>query len=239
MIIRIESLLAGAEGATGTVVVIDVFRAFTTACLAFRQGAERIVLFEAIESARAFAGSIDGAVLLGEVHGVKPDGFDFGNSPAEVSGVDFTGKTLVQSTRAGTTGVTRVRHADRVLAASLQNARATAEQILATGPDRVTLVAMGWEGFVRTEEDELCALYIRSLLEDHPLPVDALRQIIAASKEAQKFADPEAPQVHPRDLDHCLDVDASPFAMRVQIEEIEGCCAPVARPGRALGLAGR
>jgi len=47
-----------------------------------------------------------GDVLLGEVGGKKPDGFDFGNSPTEIINEDFSGKTLIHSTRAGTVGAT-------------------------------------------------------------------------------------------------------------------------------------
>jgi hypothetical protein len=38
-------------------------------------------------------------------HGEAPDGFDFGNSPSEISGVDFGGKTIIQRTSAGTQGI--------------------------------------------------------------------------------------------------------------------------------------
>ena len=230
MVIRIESLLVGAERARGVVAVIDVFRAFTTACLAFGQGAERMVLFERVDDAQAFAATHPGCVLLGEVDGAKPAGFDFGNSPAEIDGLDFSGKTLVQSTRAGTTGVTRVKRATQVLATCLQNARATAEYLMAAQPDEVTLVAMGWAGEFRTEEDELCALYIRNLLQGHELPPDAIRALILASKEAQKFGDPRTPQFAAGDLDRCLAIDAARYAIRVQQELIDGRTLPVARP---------
>ena len=230
MKIKIESLLDGAARATGTVVIIDVFRAFTTACLAFRQGAERMVLFEGVDEARAFARARDGYVLMGEVHGVKPDDFDYGNSPAEIAGVDFMGKTLVQSTRAGTTGVTRVPQPAEILVASFQNARATAQYLLTAQPNEVTIVAMGWEGGERTEEDELCALYIRGLLEEAPyeLPFDAIRRLIATTPDGTKFADPEQPQFHPDDLAHCLELNATPLAIRVAREMIDGVDALVA-----------
>ncbi len=39
MEIRIESLIEGAARASGTVAIIDVFRAFTTAAVAFANGA--------------------------------------------------------------------------------------------------------------------------------------------------------------------------------------------------------
>ena len=51
MDIRIESGRQGAAAAVGTVVVIDVFRAFTTAAFAFQRGARRIIMVEGIEPA--------------------------------------------------------------------------------------------------------------------------------------------------------------------------------------------
>ena len=42
MRIRLESLFAGARVATGTVVVIDVFRAFTVAAVALSRGARQV-----------------------------------------------------------------------------------------------------------------------------------------------------------------------------------------------------
>ena len=41
MEIRIDSLVEGARRAEGTVVIIDVFRAFTTAAVAFSRGGPR------------------------------------------------------------------------------------------------------------------------------------------------------------------------------------------------------
>ena len=55
--------------------------------------------------------------------------------------------------------------ADRLYAASLVIAGATAQALLSGMPDRITLVAMGNNAVVRTEEDELCALHLRNLLE--------------------------------------------------------------------------
>ena len=43
MEIHLKSLLQGARESTGTVVIIDVYRAFTTAAVAFQRGAEKII----------------------------------------------------------------------------------------------------------------------------------------------------------------------------------------------------
>ena len=103
MEIRIGSLTRDANEARGAALVIDVFRAFTTAAIAFDRGAERITLVaeveEALEIRRRNPAIAD--ILMGEVDGRRPDGFDYGNSPYEASSVDFAGKSIVQSTRAG------------------------------------------------------------------------------------------------------------------------------------------
>ena len=105
MEIRLGSLVRDAREAEGTVIIIDVFRAFTTAAIAFHRGADHIVLVAEIEEALALRDRGIGDLLMGEVDGIRPDGFDYGNSPFEISTADVAGKTIVQSTRAGTVGV--------------------------------------------------------------------------------------------------------------------------------------
>ena len=53
MQVRIESLVEGAERARGTVIVIDVFRAFSTATIALARGAQHLILIS--EPAQALA----------------------------------------------------------------------------------------------------------------------------------------------------------------------------------------
>ena len=113
MQITIGSLLTGAREARGTAVIIDVFRAFTTAAVAFSRGADRIVLVAEVDEALELRRRGVGDMCMGEVGGMRPEGFDFGNSPFELSHADVQGKTLIQSTRAGTVGVAAARDADR------------------------------------------------------------------------------------------------------------------------------
>ena len=93
---------------------------------------------------------------MGEVHGRAPDGFDFGNSPFEVSTVDFRDKTIIQRTSAGTQGIVEVAtKAERLYAASLVTVEATARALTSGSPDQISLVAMGDNGIKRTDEDEV------------------------------------------------------------------------------------
>ena len=154
MEIRIESLIAGAREAEGVVVVVDVFRCFTTEAVAFANGAKEIILVAEIDEALELKRKGMGDVLMGEVGGKRPEGFDFGNSPFELKDVDLTDKTIIQSTRAGTVGVTAASKADVIYGGSFAVASATATNILSAQPEIVTIVAMGLEGKIRADEDE-------------------------------------------------------------------------------------
>jgi 2-phosphosulfolactate phosphatase len=215
MKIRIDSLLRGAEEAEGTVIIVDVFRAFTTAAVAFCRGAAAIILVAEVEEALDLQrrGLVDRC--MGEVDGKRPDGFDFGNSPFELSQAEVTGLTLVQSTRAGTVGVSAARRADQIYLGSLVTAQATVGAITRERPAQVTIVAMGTRAKVRADEDELCALYLRNLFEGRKVDCDALRQLILAGREAQHYGDPERPHFHPRDREMALEIDSIPLALRV------------------------
>ena len=219
MEIRIESLLEGAHKAAGAVAVIDVFRAFTTAAVAFARGARQIIMVGTVAEALALRERGLGQVCMGEVGGRAPPGFDFGNSPFELSQAELAGKTVIQRTGAGTQGIVAAKEAERLYAASLVTAGATARALRAGSPDRITLVAMGNNTLVRTDEDELCALHLRNLLEGRPGDTEALRRVILAGGELAHYRDPARPHLHPGDLEIALDVDRYDFAIRVSLEE--------------------
>jgi 2-phosphosulfolactate phosphatase len=155
---------------------------------------------------------------MGEVAGVRPRGFDFGNSPYELSNADVKGKTLIQSTRAGTVGVTSATRADRIYVCSLAIAEATANALLSEDPDLLTIVAMGIEGRSRTDEDEQCALYLRNLLQGRAPDHEAVRSLVLSSADSQKFDDHSLPHYHPVDREIALRIDSVPFAIRVSRE---------------------
>ncbi len=219
MDIVVCSLLAGAQQAVGQVAIIDVFRAFTTAAVAFANGASRITMVGTVEEALALRDRGIGHVCMGEVQGRAPPGFDFGNSPFAIKDVDFTGKAIIQRTSAGTQGIVAACRAERLYAASLVTAAATARALRSGAPARVTLVAMGRNALERTDEDELCALHLRNLLQGRPGEPEAVRRVILAGAEAVRFHDPARPHFHPADLDIALDIDRYEFAIKITMEE--------------------
>jgi 2-phosphosulfolactate phosphatase len=219
MEIQLGSLVRDAREAQGTVIIIDVFRAFTTAAIAFDHGATQITLVAEVEEALELHRRGIGDLLMGEVDGQRPPGFDFGNSPYEVSQADFTGKSVVQSTRAGTVGVAAASQADTIYLGSFAVADATVQSILKEDPPLVSIIAMGDQGRVRSDEDEHCALYLRNLLEGRRPDPNAIRSLVMEGGATQKFFDDRLPQYHPNDVELALQISKYPFAMKVTRED--------------------
>ena len=219
MEIRLGSLKRDAEEAQGTTIIIDVFRAFTTAAIAFGHGAKEIILFAEPEDALALHRKGVGDYLMGEVAGKRPDGFDFGNSPYEISQVDLAGKTLIQSTRAGTMGVEAAANATEIFLGSFVVAQATVDTIRRGSPELVSIIAMGDQGVVRSDEDEQCGIYLRNIMEERKPDFEAVKSLILKGGATQKFFDPDQPQFHPEDVELALEVDRYSFAMKISRED--------------------
>ena len=218
MRVELGSLIGDAKEARGTVIIVDVFRAFTTAAVAFDRGAKSIVLVAEVEEALSLHRQGVGDILMGEVDGARPEGFDLGNSPNEASQHDFSGKTVIQSTRAGTVGVEAAARAGNIYLGSLVVAQATADAIRVEDPDLVTVVAMGDQGEVRSDEDELCGLFLRNLLEGRRPDGYAVGRLIMEGGSTRKFYDSSQPQYQPQDVELALEVDRYSFAMKVAKE---------------------
>ena len=215
MEIRLGSLAQDASEAEGVVVIIDVFRAFTTAAIAFDRGVDHIVLVAEVEEAMELHRRGVGDLLIGEVDGKRPPGFDLGNSPHEISQADVTGKTIVQSTRAGTVGAAAAAKAETIFLGSFVVAEATVQAILQMRPALVSIIAMGDRAAFRSDEDEQCALYLRNLLEGRKPDPAAVRSLVMAGGQTQKFYDDAQPQFHPQDVELALQFNRFPFAMQV------------------------
>ena len=217
MKIRTEHLIEGAKQADGLVVVIDVFRAFSLECWLYDMGVKEIRPVGLISDALAWRGKDPDCVLIGERHGRKLDGFDFGNSPSTVDPEAVRGRRIIHTTSAGTQGVTNALHAEEILTGSFLNARAIADYIRKKAPETVSLVCMGKEGLESAEEDELCALYLKSLLEGHEMPDADDRLKALRTGGGRHFFDQDLQDVFPeKDFWMCIDRDRFDFVIRIE-----------------------
>jgi 2-phosphosulfolactate phosphatase len=200
-----------ASQARGVTVVIDVFRAFSTQVYLFENGAAQIIPVLTLDEAYALKAAHPEYVLLGERGGLKPEGFDFGNSPTEVAAVDFTGKTIIHTTSNGTKGLMNAIHADELLTGSFVNADAIVKYIQQKNPEHVSLIATSPDSAVDNEDVQL-ALHIERRLRGESLDIEHIRALLrTTSAYRHLFTELGVPET---DFDLCLDFNRAPFVIR-------------------------
>ena len=126
-----------------------------------------------------------------------------------------------------------------LFAGALVIARATTEVLGDLGAQLTTLVAMGAGGVVRGDEDELCALYMRSLLEGRQggnYEEEAIATLARCGHDGVRFGSPDEPWMHVEDMEIALDVNRFDFAIRVTREGellVARPHPPISVPGKA------
>ena len=139
--------------AGGTAVVIDVLRSTTTIAYALAAGAKEVIACREVSDALALAAHLpaEQAILGGERHGVRIDGFALGNSPEEYTPERVRGKTVLLTTTNGTRAMDHARLAEEVWVAALVNASAMVKRLL--GREHVHILCAGTDG--RPSEDDI------------------------------------------------------------------------------------
>jgi 2-phosphosulfolactate phosphatase len=189
------------EGAVagGIAVVIDVLRASTTIITALANGAARVRPMADVAAARASAAALGpGAVLGGERGGVRIDGFDLGNSPAEYARDRVAGRSLVITTTNGTAALAACRAAREIVVGAIVNRSAVAAAVrqLAAAADcgDAHLVCAGTDGTVTAEDVLAAGAILDAALRDAPAEeLDApARAALAAFRGVAGAVDPRA-----------------------------------------------
>jgi len=96
----------------------------------------------AVDEALALKRRWPDALVMGEVHGRRVDGFDFGNSTSAIARADLAGRRLIQRTSAGTQGVLAARDAGPLLLGNFVGAGAIVRYVQRQAPTEVSLVAL-------------------------------------------------------------------------------------------------
>ena len=213
MNVVITDFVDGAKNAQGIVVIIDVFRAFSVACYCLDNNPDFIAPVGSVDDAFALKQQYPSALLVGEREGKKLAGFDHGNSPTELMQVNVTGKQIIHTTHAGTQGLINANNADIILTGSFLNAQATVNFIKSKNPEVVTLVRMGWKAESNTDEDDLCAEYLASLLLDKPFDENTIITQLRASDCSDRFFDEAQPWNPISDFELCLKPNIFNFAV--------------------------
>ena len=148
-------------------VVIDELRASSTITTLLDLGSSEILLTQGLQDARRMADE-RGSLLAGERHGITPRGFDYNNSPAEVSAGDFAGRSVVLSTSNGTAVLGQLQQMPVVLVGCLLNARACAEAAVAMASSLeigVGIVCAGTLGRFALDDAVTAGLLVGRMIE--------------------------------------------------------------------------
>jgi len=218
MKIEILQLIDGAKQAKGLTVIIDVFRAFTVEAYLMKNNAKTIIPVASEQVAYKLKEENSNYILIGERGGKKLPGFDYGNSPSEIEKIDFTNKTIIHTTSAGTQGFENAKNATELITGSLVNAKAIAEYIKRKNPDFVSLVCMGLAAKVEIEEDTCCAEYIKAMLLNEKYDIKKKVKSLKKTSGA-KFFDKDKKNIFPKkDFYLSTKLNAFDFVLRLDGE---------------------
>ena len=140
----------------GIAVILDILRASSTITTALSNDAKVIVPFQNVDEALRFRAATpgEGVILGGERGGVKIEGFDLSNSPADYSASRVRNRTIGFTTTNGTNAMLRSKQARHILVGCFLNVSAVIDFIY-RHPMPLHLVCAGTNGSI-TGEDALC-----------------------------------------------------------------------------------
>lgn len=214
MQIHIIKSVEEAAQAQWLTVVIDVFRAFSTEVYIIQNGAKYIIPVASLEEAYALKQKHPDYILIWERGWIKPDWFDYGNSPTELLHIDFTDTVVIHTTSNGTQWLIWAKHADDIITWSFVNAWAILRYIEQQKPAILSLVATS-HLYTEENEDIVFANYIRDILQGTVMSVDEVKKVIQTTSAYQYLFDEIwVPQT---DFELCLDIDKYNFVIK-QIE---------------------
>ncbi|MFI5265628.1 MAG: 2-phosphosulfolactate phosphatase [Candidatus Levyibacteriota bacterium] len=201
--------IEGAKNATGLTVIIDIMRAATVEAYAFGQGAKHIIPVATKEEAFLLKKQDPSILLMGEEHGIKIPGFDFGNSPTEIVEVDLTGKTLVHRSTSGTQGLVNAAKASELIFGSFVTCSAIIRYIKKSKHEEVSIVAIDGE-------DSIFAKYLEDSLNEKKTDKEKVKQELYNHPGTEWFSDPKRPDFPESDINYALDFDKFNFLCLVE-----------------------
>ena len=224
------------------VVVVDVLRASTTIAAALANGAKKVVPVESADAAIMRAKQLDRSEvrLAGERKMLPIPGFDFGNSPREMTREAVEGKTVLITTTNGTAVLANVQAggsgggARDVVVASYVNftAVSTLLRAAARGGADISIICAGHERQFSLEDAACAGRFAREVAKRVPKAEmgdgafactvidrkygDRLDQLFADSEHGQALADAGFEE----DLTVCAAVDSYPVIPIYQDRQI-------------------
>ncbi len=143
------------------IVAVDVIRATTTAVTCVALG-RKCFPVPSLEAAVPLAAKLPNPLLVGELGGSMPYGFDLNSSPADLEARTDIHRPMLFLSTSGTRLICGGQESQAMYIACLRNYTAQANYLIAHHP-KVAVIGAGSRGQFR-EEDQLCCAWIAEKL---------------------------------------------------------------------------
>lgn len=154
------SLIPHYETNERIVVVIDIFRATSSICYGFENGALEIIPVASVEECKSYEGK--GYLLAAERNGEVVEGFNFGNSPFSYTEEKVRGKKIVLTTTNGTHAINQAKNAYKIVIGSFLNLDSISNW-LATQDSDILLLCSGWKNKFNLEDTLFAGAIVNKL----------------------------------------------------------------------------
>lgn len=147
--------------------VIDVIRATSTITTMLGCGRGKVIISGNRRQAVKLKKIFTDYILCGEVGGLPPKGFDYGNSPLEISNLNMKSKNFILMTTNGTQSFFKVSNCKSVFSLSILNLNHTMDQVINLANKNnydILFLCSGEKGKVAYDDAFTAGLAIKYLL---------------------------------------------------------------------------
>ena len=197
-------------------VVIDVFRAFTTACYVLERHPASYFYSYSCKAVEKLTLQSINPLLIGKPEKGSKLIYHIPNSPTRVLQEEIENRKIIHRSESGSRGILSAHKADLVLAAGLVNARATVDYIKTFKNSIVTILPMGHEATSPSLEDEICAQYLLALMNSKSFDT-SIYFLELLSGPGKYFFSNDQNQYPKEDFAMCLELNKFNFAIQAQL----------------------
>lgn len=203
-----------------TVVIIDILRATSSICVAFKNGVDKLLPVATTEECLLFK-EFD-FVVAGEKDAVKVEGFDLGNSPFEFDNPLLAGKNIALATTNGTKAVKFAveKNAGKILIGSFLNLQVLCNY-LKNDNNHLVLLCAGWKNKFNLEDSLFAGAVVNEIEKYYIIECDSalsakllyqnnannLEELVRKSSHANRF---KLLHLNTDDVKFCLQLNTAP-----------------------------
>lgn len=212
------------------VVIIDILRATSTMCVAFKTGVKRILPLSSPEECKIFK-DFD-FIISAERNAMKVEGFDMGNSPFEYQNPLLIGKSIAFTTTNGTKAIklSQKMEADEIVIGSFLNIEILCNWLLEQDKS-IILLCSGWKDKYNIEDALFAGAVVSAIKQGFEIDCDAaisaenlyennqnkLLEMVRKSSHARRFT---LLNSQTDDVEFCLQKNICPVLPRMNGEYI-------------------